>query len=59
MFIPWWLIIIGVIVVAGIASSGRNTLQKRVEELETRVEALEEEQENEVSDYELGEDNYL
>lgn len=42
MFISWWLIILGIIVVAGIAGSGKTALQRRINELEEQVEELEE-----------------
>lgn len=52
MYISWWLIIIGVIVIAGIASSGKNELRRRINELEEQVEELEEKnQDGFISDY--------
>ena len=52
MFISWWLIIVGVIVIAGIASSGKTALQRRINELEEQVEELEEKTEGKsIPDY--------
>lgn len=46
MFIPWWGIVLGIIIVAGIASSGKANLVNKVAELEERIEELENEAEN-------------
>jgi|GEM_PF-4785237 len=46
MFIPWWVIILGIIVVASIAGSGKSTLRRRIAELEEQIGELEDESES-------------
>jgi hypothetical protein len=55
MFIPWWLIIIGIIFIARMASSGKDVLRRRINELEEQVEELEEKtKEESIPDYGYG-----
>lgn len=52
MFISWFIIIVAIIIIASIAGSGKNSLRRRVRELEDRVEELETElEENQNNDY--------
>jgi hypothetical protein len=42
MYLPWWAIILGVIIVVKLASSGKEALRGQIEDLESRIEELEE-----------------
>ncbi|MBI2097941.1 MAG: hypothetical protein HYT46_03355 [Candidatus Vogelbacteria bacterium] len=53
MFIPWWAIILGVVIIVGISASGKIRLEREIAELEERIEELE----NELGDKDR-EENY-
>jgi hypothetical protein len=42
MFMPWWVIIAGIIILISIGGSGKATLRRHISELEDQIQELEE-----------------
>ena len=61
MFIPWWIIIIIILVLMGSYGNMKRRLESEISELENRIEELEEGRETTITTdyYELEEDNSL